>query len=167
MGFLPNVFALNMSMQRHPETHTHTHTCTHILMFAHTQDLWINSQALVWQGITGNVRQRPLPACQTWGSRSVLLVLFGDFYFICQSQLMLLYKKKFDKINVLFWIFTLIMVTSECTWWDVGRACTSEKKRKKMSVDMMSQGFCLKRKLPQCKAEVKYVFYKLFLFAPW
>lgn len=41
MGFLPNVFALNMSMQRHPNT------CTHILMFALTQELWINSQALV------------------------------------------------------------------------------------------------------------------------
>lgn len=32
---------------------------------------------------------------------------------------------------------------------------------------MMSQGFCLKkRKLPQCKAEVKCVFHTLFLFSP-
>ena len=31
MGFLPNVFALNMSMQRHPNTHIHmrTYTQTH------------------------------------------------------------------------------------------------------------------------------------------
>jgi len=36
-----------------------------------------------------------------------------------------------------------------------------------MSVDMMSQGFCLKkRKLPQCKTEVKYIFYTLFMFSP-
>ncbi len=89
---------------RQTHRHTHTHTLTHILMFAHTQDLWINSQALVWQGNTGNFRQLPLPACQTWGSRSVLVV-FGYFcllYFICLSQLMLLYKKNFDRINVLF-----------------------------------------------------------------
>lgn len=131
MGFLPNVFALNTSMQRHPNTDAHTNTMTHILLFAHTRDLWINSKALVWQGNTGNFRQLPLPACQTWGSRSVQVVF--DFFcllnFICQSQLMLLYKKSFDRISVLFWIFTLTMVTSKCTWWDIGRACISERKK--------------------------------------
>lgn len=153
---------------RDTQKHTHTYTNAHTSLCLLTHKIFVSTVKHLFEGITGNVRQRPLPACQTWGSRSVLLVLFDDFYFICQSQLMLLYKKKFDKINVLFWIFTLIMVTSECTWWDVGRACTSEKKiYKYVSVDMMSQGFCLKRKLPQCKAEVKYVFYKLFVFAPW
>lgn len=166
MGFLPNVFALNMSMQRHPNTHAHT--LTHILMFAHTQDLWINSQALVWQGNTGNFRQLPLPACQTWGSRSVLVV-FGYFcllYFICQSQLMLLYMKNFDRINVLFWIFTLTMVTSECTWWNIGRACISEKKKKVSRHDVTGflpkRGNCHSVKLKWNTFSTHY-----FCSAPW
>lgn len=39
-GFLANVFALNMSMQRHPNTshtHTHTHTDTHPYVCSHTR----------------------------------------------------------------------------------------------------------------------------------
>lgn len=149
MGFLPNVFALNMSMQRHPNTHihmrTHTHRHIHILTFAHTQDPWINSQALVWQGNTGNFRQLPLPACQTWGSRSVLVV-FGYaclLCFICQSQLMLLYRKNFDRINVLFLDFH---PNSGNQWVHLMRCRESLYfwGKKKMSVDMMSQGFYLK-----------------------
>lgn len=48
---------------------------------------------------------------------------------------MLLYKKNFDKKKkkksmFSFWIFTLTMVNSECTGWDVGRACISGEKKK-------------------------------------
>lgn len=69
--------------------HTHRHTPIRNLKFAHKQDLWINSQALVWQGNTGNFRQLPLPACQTWDWKVGLCwwfsVSFSPLFYLPES----------------------------------------------------------------------------------
>lgn len=145
MGFLPNVFALNMlSMQRQPNTQTHT--LTHILTFAltHTRDLWINSQALVWQGNTGNFRQLPLPACQTRGSRSVLVVCsyFCLLYFTLPESINAALQEEFwlNQCPLLDFTLTILVRAPDET-------CGSPVLLKGwggLSVDMMSQGFCLK-----------------------
>ena len=155
---------------KHTHTHAHIHTDTHILMFAHTQDPWINSQALVWQGNTGNFRQLPLPACQTWGSRSVLVV-FGYaclLCFICQSQLMLLYRKNFDRINALFsdfhpnngnqWVHLMSCRESLYFW---GKK-TKNVSRHDVTGFLPKRGNCHSVKLKWNMFSTHY-----FCFAPW
>ena len=127
--------------------HTHTHTPTHNLMFAHTQDLQIDSQALVWQGNTGNCRQLPLPACRSWDW--VVPVVFG---FFCLLSIYLP-----ESINAAsqfeFWqkqCSLLDFHPNNGDQWAHLTRCRErlyfwgQKKKKKKSVDMMSQGFCLK-----------------------
>lgn len=132
-GFLPNAFALNMSMQRHPNTHTETHKHWHFC--SHTRDPRINSQATcLRQGDTGNFRRAActcLPNLQVCAGGFCFFGFVCLLYLFCQSQLMLLYKTNFDRINVFWWEEWVAGVhpNNECTWWDVGRFCISEQKK--------------------------------------
>lgn len=108
MGFLPNVFALNMSMQRHPNTHTDTHTRHTLCLLTHfgsTVKHLFDAATLEILDSYPYLPAKPEVVGLYWW-------FFGYFCllcFICHSQLMLLYETNFDRINVLFWIFTLTM----------------------------------------------------------
>lgn len=135
-GFLPNAFALNMSMQRHPNTHTETHKHWHLRLLTH-EILGSTVKQLVWGKATLEILGGlPVPACQTWGRRSVPVgfvfsVSFVYFIFFARVKLCCFTKQILTESMFLGGRSGVVGVhpNDECTWWDVGRFCISEQKK--------------------------------------